>query len=820
MKYQDYSDLFDTEPATLACLSTFNFDPDFFERRLLRTAALDRARRIVVFMDAQQWQLLRVQDAPTRWLNRRYLVVPVKRPAGVFHPKVNLLIGETTVVVHCGSANLSRAGCTHNLELLNVFNVSSESNDGQEVAFALARDALGMFESCVDKRGDEAGRIAAQWLKETKDEFAWLTEKTTATSRPIRLIHTFSGSLWERLLTALGADRPSKLLIISPYFDPDAEMFRRIRSQWPECRLEVIVQQGTSALPVTALKPLRTCLTVNVIGNASRRLHGKLLAFQCKNRSLILAGSANFTTAAFDGRNTEACLLLETTGDVADELFDGQFTKQRIRLEDFEPGPECEPMPLDDVPEPLRIHEAVLLANEKVRATYRHNLPDRPNALAIAIRCAGEPRPRASIPIPNRQEGEVTVDLPKNSLAEAHGALLVSLVAEIATGRQESLPIWAIQEERLTHEPSEGRGTDKRRIVEDTGTGLAEYLDELGKNEGTAAVIEYLKHLNIRFHDGGGDGRKLPFRIERHDPFHPDTRPEWMLPEGQPSSDLQAAIYDFVDRHERGRLRRHAQRGNLNGVENFLDIFTAVIRLLYVYLRRGVVEKSQFVGRVCQYIQIATDGFENANEACSGYLDTLAGNMQGDTGLLRKVCREANFGGIVRAAFFACQKVRFDPAEAAKYGPKASRASECLPIASRALQGAFVGAGLAMPTADDVAKALAQYTMVPAEELPVWIVELDGYRGRAIPGDATAAQEMAVHDHRSMQELQKVALFKLRRSKPSSAQCLAWAKKELEEVGVTWSEWVWMLRQYGHDPDVKERADHLVKVICGAVQGT
>jgi hypothetical protein len=343
-------------------------------------------------------------------------------------------------------------------------------------------------------------------------------------------------------------------------------------------------------------------------------------------------------------------------------------------------------------------------------------------------------------------------------------------------------------------------------------------LDELGKNEGTAAVIEYLKHLNIRFHDGGGDGRKLPFRIERHDPFHPDTRPEWMLPDGQPSSDLRTAIFDFADRHEYGRLRRHAERGNLNGVENFLDIFTAVIRLLYVYLRRGVVEKSQFVGRVCQYVQIATGGFENANDASDGYLETLAGNMQGDTGLLRKVCREANFGGIVRAAFFACQKVRFDPAESATFGPRANRASECLPSALRALQATLVRAGLAMPTADDVAKALATYTMVPANELPAWTVELDGYRGRLIPGDVTAAQEMAVRDHHAMQEIQKVAQFKLRRSKPSSAQCLAWARKELEEVGVTWSEWVWMLRQYGYDADVKERADHLVKVICSVIQ--
>ena len=54
MKYLDYSSLLSGEPAHLALFSTFQFDPDFFERRLLKCAALQKARRIAVFMDAVQ----------------------------------------------------------------------------------------------------------------------------------------------------------------------------------------------------------------------------------------------------------------------------------------------------------------------------------------------------------------------------------------------------------------------------------------------------------------------------------------------------------------------------------------------------------------------------------------------------------------------------------------------------------------------------------------------------------------------------------------------------------------------------------------------
>jgi hypothetical protein len=49
MKFLDFTTLFDTEPAILAILSTFQLDPDFFERRLLRCPALVKARRIVIF---------------------------------------------------------------------------------------------------------------------------------------------------------------------------------------------------------------------------------------------------------------------------------------------------------------------------------------------------------------------------------------------------------------------------------------------------------------------------------------------------------------------------------------------------------------------------------------------------------------------------------------------------------------------------------------------------------------------------------------------------------------------------------------------------
>src|ERR1051325_8463158 len=102
MKFLDFTSFLEAEPATLAIFSTFQLDTDFFERRLLRLPALTKARRIVIFVDAGQWVKLLQDGTTARFVNNRYLVVPVISAHGVFHPKLSLLIHEHGGTVLCG----------------------------------------------------------------------------------------------------------------------------------------------------------------------------------------------------------------------------------------------------------------------------------------------------------------------------------------------------------------------------------------------------------------------------------------------------------------------------------------------------------------------------------------------------------------------------------------------------------------------------------------------------------------------------------------------------------------------------------------------
>lgn len=715
MKFLDFTSLFDGDPTNLAILSTFQLDADFFERRLLRCPALVKARRILVFMDAGQWFKLLRQDIPARFLNRRYLVVPVRPTHGVFHPKLNLLLTEHGGQVQCGSNNLTRSGCSSNLELLNAFTIDL-AGDSDE-AIRLAQESLAFFKRACDDADKETGRIAREWLEESSEAAPWLPASLPPrNNRKVRLVHTYEGSLWDRIAALVDKSPPQKLLVISPFHDLDGGMVRRVHQRWPKCRIEIVVQQKTTNLPVSPLKKLHAKVSLSELRNSSRRLHAKLLAWESAIGTGCLVGSANFTTAAFDARNVETCLLVTRADDIVHTLFDKDLGTRPIPFDDFEPGTEKEPEAVDPESTSICLTSAILTVDGELRVTYRHRLHFKPENMRLAIRTPGEKHPRAFLNVPNRENGSATVLPPETALTDAHGTILASLIAEVDDQREESAPIWVVQEARLTYEPSGEGSSSVKSKVEDTGEGLTEFLEELGKRDGIAAVIEHLRHLNIRFNDGdGGFPGKRKFRLRVHDPFHPDLAPDWLLNAKANKMSLAEAIYEFVDRHEKQRLRRHVKRGNINGTENFLDIFTALVRLLYVYHVRGVVNRYQLIGRICQYLEVATSDAEE-NEYRDGYLYRLFENLDHDSRYLQEVINELNFLGHLRAALVIVQKVRFVPGEKAPWGTP-QRPSDCLPHKKEEIKDTVKELGLEEPSRQEVIKALKEYNMFTTAEL-------------------------------------------------------------------------------------------------------
>lgn len=668
-------------------------------------------------MDAREWVNLRTSQPPARWINNRYLVVPIDRTPGVFHPKLHLLLSENGFRLLCGSNNLTRSGCTDNLEIVNVIPVEfSENAPGESDYVTLAAEALAFFKQALAFAHTRVSAIAQEWLDDCYEEYPWASLTPESPDKSIRLVHTLGTSLWDQLQAAWKDDKPKSISIISPFFDRDLRLLKRLRKQFPKCRIEVTAQQYTSNLPASLIKRAAN-IQLYSISNHSRRLHGKLLAWQCGRSNGCLVGSANFTSAALDGTNVEACLLLTTETFPNDELFDRTFSRKKILPQDFTPGSEPSPEEQDETSTGfLRVDNAVLDENDDLHVEFRCRVEPKPDKLSLALRGFRDIDPLKSWSVPVKDSGTRSVRLSDSIMSQLGGAATVSLVATSSGVRTEGAPTWIVQQAKLTQEHSGGSSHGVKRKIEDTGAGLPEFLEELGRAEGIKVVIDYLTRLTIRFYDGAAfDGKGGRFRLKRNDPFRPDTPAEW-LTKSKNKAEMEEAIMDFVDRHERIRLRRHAERGNLNGVENFLDIFVTMIRLLYVYHRQGSVNRMRLLGTIPRYVQIATVGFETSSDSSYGFLKSLAHNLSGDPSLLQKRCEAVNIAGHLRAALFVGQMVRWDQWE--ENGPRLPR--HCFPSQLKELKEGLEAAGLPWPSVSATVEALQQYQMLNDLELAEW----------------------------------------------------------------------------------------------------
>jgi hypothetical protein len=593
----------------------------------------------------------------------------------------------------------------------------------------LASATLDFFQRAAQDTDVEVGRITSEWISEVKREHRWMRKhKDPADDQRVTLVHTYNGSIWDSVDEAIGKSTPNKFFVISPFHDQDGRICKRLAQKWPDTEVEVLVQQGYTNLPVGPIRKLPSFQLSEILNTtgkgASRRVHAKLIAWQAPSNNGCLIGSANFTSAAFEGRNVEACLLIRGANDLVESLFDDDLTKRMLSIEDFDPGLEQPPETQTTDSQSLRLKSAVLIDSNRIRITYSHSLAETALRLRLAIRTPGEKLPRKMLSVPLKEDATESLSLLENTLADCNGTILASLGAELSDGTTlESLPVWIVQEERLTYVPGEGSSSSKSKI-EMTGDGLPEYLDELGRRDGAKAVTDYLKRLNIRFNDGSGrSGSKRKFRIRISDPFQSDIAPDWLLNAKRESPNIEKAISDFVERHIKKKLKKHSERGNINGMENFVDIFTTLVKVLALWHKRGVVKSGRLIAPINRMLAVATSGLETSKESFDGYLYALWDSLNGDVSLLQEVCDENNYCGEIIAALLIVQSVRFQPGEVLN-GKKVNRPQETLVKQYNLVWDSLSECDLYEPTTEQVREALERYNLFNEQEITSLLGEI------------------------------------------------------------------------------------------------
>ncbi len=314
--------------------------------------------------------------------------------------------------------------------------------------------------------------------------------------------------------------------------------------------------------------------------------------------------------------------------------------------------------------------------------------------------------------IPIRSAGDAATPA-KRKVSAAHRRKLVKALAK---ARKIG---WArIKDEAATDsKPAKKKGRRKsapgksgrETEVRETGCGLVEHLDEVGRQQGHAQLIQYLETLKIHYTEescGRGEGRGSRFILR--DPFHADTMPDWLKLAREQFPALGEAIYSFADRHRDRVLRRHERNANINGLSNFIDVMVATSRVLFVYLRRGVLTQPQVIARMRDYLNIFTGKFAAIpEEETTGYLARIYSNQKGNPGPLMKTLEEHNVSGHLRALLRVAQVVR-----GSADGSDASQAGSQLPMLVDQITVFENSIGLGRATAAQISRALEDYQVL------------------------------------------------------------------------------------------------------------
>ena len=215
------------------------------------------------------------------------------------------------------------------------------------------------------------------------------------------------------------------------------------------------------------------------------------------------------------------------------------------------------------------------------------------------------------------------------------------------------------------------------------------------------------------------------------DPFESERIPDWLIQSRAESADLQVAIQEFVQRHDRQKLRKHASRGNTNGMDNFLDILTSLVRLQYIWLKRSIMRRSGYTFKpnflikwLCDWIELATIGRDSEADSFDGYLYSLWGSLSGDHITLAKDCEAHHYCAEIRAMLLVTQKIRYVPGEIPEYDRPPLSQKDVLKVQASTITECFASCGLDEPQQQEVQAALERYRMFSAEEIEEMLAAL------------------------------------------------------------------------------------------------
>lgn len=423
----------------IALLTTYSFDPYFFERFVLPDVWAGGSNRVLVLVD--QGALRSALDShlgDLRHLGRRYFLQPVEWP-GAFHPKIFLRAGDDGGLVWVGSNNLTRGGWGGNSELGSAWSLKGDGLAGS-----------GWLPGLLTYLESVTTGLARELLSQTLS-LPWLAD-IPGDGRPDILISR-DEPIGVQLARSWAGRRFTSLKLLTGSTDSDAGFLRWASQTFGLEEIDICLTPESASFEVEALETLGPAVRI-VPAREQKLMHAKFYWFDGPDGPAVSWGSANCSRSAWliPGRNLEAMVIEDAPepdqySDIL-RLFEeeGSAPSDVLTARRFQTGRGAPEDP------PLRI---VAASAEATGTIHLRVEPAIPTGAVVNLEIGG-----ARLPLEGANH-EWAGDL--GNAGEDANATMVCVVAELpGSGALRSDVRWI---DRLSELRDVLTGTDFRRIM-------------------------------------------------------------------------------------------------------------------------------------------------------------------------------------------------------------------------------------------------------------------------------------------------------------------------------------------------------------------
>ena len=279
-----------------ALLTTYSFDPYFFERFVLPDLWAGGSNRVLVLVDRGELRsALDSHLGDLRHLGRRYFLQPVEWPRA-FHPKIFLRVGDDGGLVWVGSNNLTRGGWGGNSELGSAWRLEADGLAGS-----------GWLPGLLTYLESTTTGLARELLGQTL-RLSWLAD-IPGDGRPDVLI-SHGEPIGVQLGRRWAGRRFTSLKLLSGSTDSDAAFLRWAFETFGLEDIDICVTPESASFEVEALEGLGPRIRM-VPSPQPKLMHAKFYWFDGPDGPGVLWGSANCSPSAWliPGRNLEAMVV-------------------------------------------------------------------------------------------------------------------------------------------------------------------------------------------------------------------------------------------------------------------------------------------------------------------------------------------------------------------------------------------------------------------------------------------------------------------------------------------------------------------------------